>query len=40
MVCAALSSSSQVVGGCTPASSNAWTRYQISDLWAAFTSTP
>ena len=40
-VCAVLPiSSSQVLGGCTPASSNALCRYQIIDLCAAFTSTP
>ena len=39
-VCAAVISSSQVVGGCTPASSKAWARYQTSDLCAALISTP
>src|SRR4051794_19889747 len=39
-VCAALVRPAQSAGGCTPASSNALVRYQMIDLYAAFTSTP
>ena len=39
-VWAALRNDAQSAGGCTPASSNAFVRYQMIDLYAAFTSTP